>query len=41
MKKARLILTAALATLALTACASSMTSPDTCVDPGGNNFYCE
>jgi hypothetical protein len=41
MKKARLFLAAALASLALSACASSMTAPNTCVDPGGNSFYCE
>ena len=41
MQKARLFLAVALASLAFTACAGSMTAPETCVDPGGNSFYCE
>ena len=42
MKKARLLLAVALASLAFTACASSLTAPDTCVDPGTNTVHpCE
>lgn len=41
MKKARLLLAVALASLAFTACANSPTAPGDCVDPGGNHFWCE
>jgi outer membrane protein assembly factor BamE (lipoprotein component of BamABCDE complex) len=41
MKKARLLLVAVLASLAVSACSASSTSPNTCVDPGGNSYYCE
>jgi hypothetical protein len=41
MKKARLFLAVVLASLAVSACSSSTTMPDICVDPGGNSFYCE
>jgi hypothetical protein len=37
MKKARLLLVAVLASLAVSACSASPTFPDTCVDPGTNS----
>jgi hypothetical protein len=41
MKKARLVLAVVLASLTVSACAANPTFPDTCVDPGGNSYYCE
>ena len=41
MKKARLILAAVLASVAISACTTSPTMPGDCVDPGGNHFICE
>ena len=42
MKKARVLLAVVFAAVAvsLSACTESITG-NTCVDPGGNSFYCE